>query len=161
MNEERNGEEQQRYAAGATTAVLADPSERREPAKSLELRPPESEPRAAVDALSSNGASIAANGTATAVAMDEEVTALFSSEEAKDFRTRWDAIQGGFVDAPRRAVEQADSLVGGTMKRLAEVFADERARLEGQWDREESVSTEDLRLALRRYRSFFSRLLMV
>ena len=65
------------------------------------------------------------------------------------------------MDAPRRPVEQADSLVGGTMKRLAEVFAEERVRLEGQWDREESVSTEDLRLALRRYRSFFSRLLTV
>ena len=153
MNEERKSEEQQRYA-GPTTAVLAEPSERRP-------RPPELEPRAAVDALCSSVASIAANGTATAVAMDEEVNPLFSSDEAKDFRTSWDAIQGGFVDAPRRPVEQADSLVGGTMKRLAEVFAEERARLEEQWDREESVSTEDLRLALRRYRSFFSRLLTV
>ncbi len=160
MNDERKSEQQEGYEAEPTTAVLADPSERRESRTSLELRPPESVPRA-VDALSLDGASLAANGTATAVAMDEEVTPLFSSEEAKDFRTRWDAIQGGFVDAPRRAVEQADSLVGGTMKRLAEVFADERARLEGQWDREESVSTEDLRLALRRYRSFFSRLLTV
>jgi hypothetical protein len=52
-------------------------------------------------------------------------------------------------------VEQADSLVAGAMKRLAEMFADERAKLEGQWDRGDSVSTEDLRLALRRYRSFF------
>jgi hypothetical protein len=58
-------------------------------------------------------------------------------------------------------VEQADSLVAGAMKRLAEIFAAERASLEGQWDRKESVSTEDLRLALRRYRSFFGRLLSV
>ena len=71
------------------------------------------------------------------------------------------AIQVGFVDEPRRAVEQADSLVAGTMKRLAEIFADERNNLESQWDKGEDVSTEDLRLALRRYRSFFSRLLSV
>jgi len=64
-----------------------------------------------------------------------------------------------FVDEPRRAVEQADNLVAVTMKRLAEMFAEERARLEGQWDRGDNVSTEDLRLALRRYRSFFGRLL--
>jgi len=64
------------------------------------------------------------------------------------------------VDEPCRAVEHADSLVAGAMKRLAE-FADQRAKLEGQWDRGDSVSTEDLRLALRRYRSFFGRLLSV
>ena len=57
------------------------------------------------------------------------------------------------------AVDQADSLVAGAMKRLAEMLADERAKLEGQWDRGGKVSTEDLRLALRGYRSFFSRLL--
>jgi hypothetical protein len=89
----------------------------------------------------------------------EETTPLFSPGEAKDFRARWDTIQAGFVDEPRGAVEQADSLVAETMKRLAEIFTDERARLEGQWDRGDGVSTEDLRLALRRYRSFFGRLL--
>jgi hypothetical protein len=65
------------------------------------------------------------------------------------------------VDEPRRAVEQADSLVAEAMKRLAEIFAEERATLEGQWGRDETVSTENLRLALRRYRSFFGRLLSV
>jgi hypothetical protein len=58
-------------------------------------------------------------------------------------------------------VEQADALVAGAMKRMAEIFAAERARLEGQWDRGDSVSTEDLRLALRRYQSFFGRVLSV
>lgn len=86
---------------------------------------------------------------------------LFSPDEAKDFHARWDAIQVGFVDEPRQSVEQADNLVASTIKRLAEVFADERQKLEGQWTRGESVSTEDLRLALRRYRSFFGRLLSV
>ena len=67
----------------------------------------------------------------------------------------------GFVDEPRQAVEKADALVAGVMKRLAEVFAAERERLEKQWDRGDSVSTEELRLALRRYRAFFGRLLSV
>jgi hypothetical protein len=100
-------------------------------------------------------------GTATAPALDEPAAPLFSLEEAKDFRARWDAIQVGFVDEPRRVVEKADSLVAVAMKRLAEMFATEREKLEGQWDRGDDVSTEDLRLALRRYRSFFGRLLSV
>lgn len=88
-----------------------------------------------------------------------EAAPLFPSEEASALRVRWDGIQAGFVDEPRQAVEQADSLVAGAMKRLAETFAEERANLEGQWDRGDDVSTEDLRLALQRYRSFFGRLL--
>ena len=104
---------------------------------------------------------VSAAGVAAAPAADEQAAPLLSPDEAKDFRARWDAIQVGFVDEPRRAVEQADSLVAGAMKRLAEMFADERAKLEGQWDRGDNVSTEDLRLALRRYRSFFGRLLSV
>lgn len=113
----------------------------------------------AASSLSVGGPSSA--GAATAPALDEQATPLFSQEEAKDFRTRWDAIQVGFVDEPRQAVQQADSLVAGAMKRLAEMFAAERAKLEGQWDRGDDVSTENLRLALRRYRSFFGRLLSV
>jgi hypothetical protein len=87
--------------------------------------------------------------------------ALFSQDESKELYSKWDAVQVGFVDEPRQAVERADSLVAGAMKRLAEIFAEERARLEGQWDRGDSVSTEELRLALRRYRAFFGRLLSV
>jgi hypothetical protein len=45
------------------------------------------------------------------------------------------------------------------MKRLAETFADERTKLEQQWDRGDQVDTESLRVALQRYRSFFDRLL--
>jgi hypothetical protein len=93
--------------------------------------------------------------------MERETGPLFASSEASQLRRRWDAIQVGFVDEPRKAVEEADTLVAGTMKRLAEIFAEERNKLENQWDKGENVSTEDLRLALRRYRSFFSRLLSV
>lgn len=85
--------------------------------------------------------------------------ALFADDEAGRFRNRWSEIQTGFVDEPRRAVEQADSLVADVMKRLAEVFANERATLEHQWDRGTDGTTEDLRVALQRYRSFFDRLL--
>ena len=87
--------------------------------------------------------------------------ALLPENEAQDFRTKWERIQTGFVDEPRNAVEEADHLVASAMKRLADVFAEERARLEREWDRGDSVSTEDLRIALRRYRSFFDRLLSV
>ncbi|MDQ3811167.1 MAG: hypothetical protein M3336_12840 [Chloroflexota bacterium] len=88
-------------------------------------------------------------------------TPLFSPEEAQSFRSRWQDIQAGFVDEPRRAVEQADSLVAELMKQLAQGFADARANLEGQWGRGEATETEELRLALRRYRSFFDRLLSI
>jgi hypothetical protein len=92
-------------------------------------------------------------------AAEDQAAPLLSGQEADELHRRWDMIQAGFVDEPRSAVEQADSLVAGTMKRLAEMFAEERSRLESQWDRGDDVSTEDLRIALRRYRSFFGRLL--
>jgi hypothetical protein len=163
MNEEPKKEEEQRDA-GLTTAALADAGERTALKTELEVLPPATELLAKVPAVGASTLgdhSIAPAGTATTVAKDAQATPLFSPDEAKAFRVRWDTIQGGFVDEPRHAVEQADSLVAGAMKRLAEIFAEERAKLEGQWDRQESVSTEDLRLALRRYRSFFGRVLSV
>ena len=86
---------------------------------------------------------------------------LFAESEVGDYRSRWSNIQTGFVDEPRRAVEDADGLVAQLMKKLAEGFANERERLEKHWDRGDNVSTEDLRVALQRYRSFFDRLLKV
>ena len=97
----------------------------------------------------------------TETSQSNDGTPLFPGEELQGLRTRWKEIQIGFVDEPRKAVEQADGLVASAMKRLAEVFADERAGLEKQWDRGDSVSTEDLRVALQRYRTFFDRLLSV
>ena len=72
---------------------------------------------------------------------------------------RWDQVQTAFVDEPRQSVEQADSLVANVVKRIAEQFSAEREKLENQWGQGQNVSTEDLRQALRRYRSFFDRLL--
>lgn len=103
-----------------------------------------------------------ANPAATDGAMSGDAhEPLFPSREADTFRTRWLEVQTGFVDEPRYAVEQADGLVAEMMQRLARVFADERASLEEQWSRGDDISTEDLRQALRRYRSFFDRLLSV
>ena len=84
---------------------------------------------------------------------------LFSESEMGDFRMQWSKIQTGFVDEPRRTVQDADKLVAAVMHRLAEGFANERSSLEKQWDSGDNVSTEDLRVALQRYRSFFDRLL--
>lgn len=94
-------------------------------------------------------------------AREESPGPLIAGNEGQDLRTRWDQIQTGFVDEPRAAVKQADELVAQAMKRIAESFAQERGRLEQQWDRGDDVSTEDLRQALRKYRSFFQRLLAV
>jgi len=94
-------------------------------------------------------------------AVSTESTPLFPSGELDSLRTRWKEVQTAFVDEPRKAVEQADGLVASAMKRLAEVFAEERSKLEGQWDRGDNVSTEDLRVALQRYRTFFDRLLSI
>src|SRR6202140_2226101 len=84
---------------------------------------------------------------------------LFTESEMGDFRSQWSKVQTGFVDEPRRTVEDADKLVAAVMQRLAEGFANERSGLEKQWDSGDNVSTEDLRVALQRYRSFFDRLL--
>lgn len=86
-------------------------------------------------------------------------TPLFVETDVNDLRTRWSTVQAGFVDEPRHAVENADKLVATVMERLAQGFAKERSSLERQWSSGEQVSTEDLRVALQRYRSFFDRLL--
>jgi hypothetical protein len=88
-----------------------------------------------------------------------EAPALLPDDESADFRSRWETVQTGFVDEPRQTVEQADELVAQVMRRLAESFAAERETLEQQWGRGDDVSTEDLRVTLQRYRSFFQRLL--
>ena len=91
--------------------------------------------------------------------MDGAPQPLFPTADAERFRSQWVSIQTGFVDEPRTAVERGDELVAEVVQRLTESFASERAGLEEQWDRGNQVSTEDLRVALQRYRSFFERLL--
>ena len=98
--------------------------------------------------------------TASAPAATSTTTGpLLADADAESFRARWTDAQTGFVDAPREAVKQADELVVDLMQHLAATFADERSRLEQQWDRGDEVSTDELRGAFQRYRSFFERLL--
>jgi len=108
-------------------------------------------------------ASVVADATRSAADTngDQRATPLFAQNESEDFRRRWTDIQAAFVDEPRQSVENADSLVAAAIKRLAEMFARERSSLEQQWAQGGDVSTEDLRVALQRYRSFFDRLLSV
>ena len=146
-NEENNADGRSAVEAGATDGA---------PGRSFDASPELEANRG----LNRTTAQTAAQTTAQKNA-EETSAPLFPSQEATELRTRWDSVQVGFVDEPRRAVEQADALVAAAMKRLAEIFAEERAQLEGQWDRGDSISTEDLRLALRRYRSFFGRVLSV
>ena len=104
----------------------------------------------------------AANANAAASTVDgaEEGRAhLLADDELQIVVVRWKEIQAQFVDDPRSAVQDADALVADLMQRLARMFADERGQLESRWASGESVSTEDLRQGLRRYRSFFERLL--
>jgi len=92
---------------------------------------------------------------------EQEQTPLFGSDLTQDFRGQWQNIQTGFVDEPRASVERADELVAQVMQRLAQSFSEQRSELEKQWDASDEISTEELRLALRRYRSFFERLLSI
>lgn len=123
----------------------------------------ESDPRLASErtAAPSEGAVTDVNPPAGRTLDDSAHDMLFANEETSGYRSRWEAIQTGFVDEPRAAVEQADALVAQVVNRLAEVFSRERETLEQQWGRGDNVSTEDLRIALKRYRTFFDRLLSV
>ena len=102
-----------------------------------------------------------AEATAPAEPTAPEHEPLLSDDQTEGFTKRWREIQVGFVDEPRDSVARADTLVADLMQHLAASFSDERERLERQWDGGDDVSTEDLRVALTRYRSFFDRLLAV
>lgn len=86
--------------------------------------------------------------------------ALLNREESEHFRTRWNEVQSKFVDEPRSAVQEADTLVSEVIKQITQMFANEHSSLEAQWGQGKDVSTEDLRKALQRYRSFFNRLVV-
>ena len=88
-----------------------------------------------------------------------EDQALFGDDELTRFRGRWDEIQAGFVDEPRKAVTKEDALVADLVERITASLSEARSDLESQWSQGEEASTEDLRVALTRYRAFFKRLL--
>ena len=138
-------------------------SQRDEPLSTRDLAstPPEDTTRS-TDQRDEFGAESREGAVATADQRDERDegdTPLLPDDQGSEFHGRWESIQTTFVDDPRDAVENADALVAELMQRLADGFARERERLEGQWSRGEDVSTEDLRVVLQRYRSFCRRLL--
>lgn len=91
--------------------------------------------------------------------MTGDVFSLLGTHETEHFRDRWSSIQGNFVDQPRQSVQQADALVAELMMELEQTFQRERVSLESQLNKADRISTEELRVALQRYRSFFERLL--
>jgi hypothetical protein len=101
----------------------------------------------------------AASSGPTNTREQETSVPLFAGDESRNLRSRWESLQVGFVDEPRRAVKEADQLVNEAIGSLSKRFSTQRERLEQQWHREQNVSTEELRLAFQRYRSFFDRLL--
>jgi hypothetical protein len=125
-----------------------EPSSER-PAHTAEQLEPTAEPTAGT-------ADSTAAAPATSTGQD-----LFADNELAGLRARWDNVQAGFVDDPRECVKQADGLVTVVVEQLTVGFTQARSRLEEQWDRGEEASTEDLRVALKRYRDFFERLLAV
>jgi hypothetical protein len=132
-------------------ALISTPGPGHEPRGSLPEEHPEN--------LTAGAETGATRDARPGSAPDGDSGPLLPMDSTADFQSRWKAIQTRFVDDPRGAVEDADGLVAIIMQALAESFAQERDRLEGQWDRGEDISTEDLRVALQRYRSFFHRLL--
>ena len=92
---------------------------------------------------------------------DSTDSPLFTTDDATSYRDEWRTLQADFVDDPREAVQRADELVAQVIQSLATTFAEHKRSLEGQWQEGEQVETEELRQALKRYRSFFDRLLSV
>jgi len=130
-------------------AGTADSQDRTSPAQ----RPPG-------DGQAGQSASATQAGAGSGPGRGEQPPAqLLADDELQSIQARWKDIQAEFVDEPRTAVQNADALVADLMQRMARMFATEREQLESQWASGDDVSTEDLRRGLRRYRSFFERLL--
>ncbi|WP_327683309.1 hypothetical protein [Streptomyces sp. NBC_00467] len=131
---------------GMTDAAPAEPGERTAPATD-DMRP------------SATGSTPKTPRKTDTPSHDEEAVPLLDSGTEGDLRSRWSDIQQGFVDDPQAAVRSADALVAEVMQLLATTFAEHKDGLEKQWHQGNEVATEDLRIALRQYRSFFDRLL--
>jgi hypothetical protein len=145
---------------GEIVNSTVDPAPRMDMTDNIDSRSQSASVRQTASRPSPAGKAPGATQTSSANAQAERnESPLFDENELRDFRDRWDQIQTSFVDEPRHAVEHADTLVATVVKRIAEQFSEERAKLEQQWDRGDNVSTEDLRQGFKRYRAFFDRLL--
>ncbi|MFF3322406.1 hypothetical protein [Streptomyces sp. NPDC002889] len=141
---------------GLSTDDFAAPRDRGRGEESESRPQAPSFPGEATEGTPEAAGSPARDGAAPA---EEEPPQLLTTEDEESFRTRWQEIQTRFVDDPREAVHAADSLVADVMQTMAATFSQHKQDLEGQWNRGEEANTEDLRMALRKYRSFFNRLL--
>jgi hypothetical protein len=149
MSPQMNGEPRERPSAAANLATSGN----RSPAATDDAG---RTPLPVLEAINTDGI------TQTTIAKeDAKLAALFTHDTATDFRSRWDTVQRGFVDDPQEAVHAADELVVQVIKTLAETFANQRSELERGLDGTEASTTENLRISLRRYRSFFERLLSI
>ncbi|MFD7085950.1 hypothetical protein [Streptomyces sp. NPDC059918] len=156
--EDRAEDGQRPGGSGLSTQDLADPGRGRDTA----VYPGEATADMAAQGDGDRGERAErADGGAPAPERDAEGgdQPLLDGKEAEEYRTTWREIQGRFVDDPQEAVRSADTLVAEVMQTLARSFSDHKQTLVDQWGRGEEVATEDLRLALQRYRSFFNRLL--
>jgi hypothetical protein len=144
MSPQMNGEPRESAPSTADLATAAN-------------RPPPAVPadRPVLEAINTDGV------TQTTIKEDDKLAPLFTQNVALDFRSRWDVVQRSFVDDPQEAVRAGDELVAQVIKSLAETFANQRSKLEGGDEQTEGPTTENLRLSLRRYRSFFERLLSI
>ncbi len=142
----------ERAEAGATAAPFAEPRDARG-SDVPEKREPGMPSHAGHHYADQDDAAPAAESHV------ERDVALLDPSDTERFRERWNDVQVGFVDDPREAVGTADALVTELMQALAARFAEHRNELEAHWNRGDAADTEELRLALQRYRSFFHRLL--
>lgn len=155
---DQHPEQESGAPVGEDPQLAPDERARASAGEQAEVPASQQTPAPAVDTREQDGGTAQPTTDAGASASDAGGS-LLPAEMDASFQQRWKEIQTRFVDEPRGAVEDADSLVANLMQQLAEGFAKERERLEAQWGRGEDISTEDLRVALQRYRSFFQRLL--
>jgi hypothetical protein len=151
--------------ADERSAVGADAGRRAEvqSSSSSQTQPADTHPPVARTDSATRGTE-SPTGTADAVRSATESSpdrSLFADDELARLRARWDNLQAAFVDDPKDCVQKADGLVSDVVEQLTTGFSEARSRLEDQWGRGEEASTEDLRVALKRYREFFERLLAV
>jgi len=128
-----------------------------DPATDPGVPPATGEPGFADAAPAPNRTDPAAAPTKTdPVSTEDSGEVLFGGPDVERFRGQWRDLQAGFVDNPTEAVRGADQLVDEVLRTLTEVFAAHKQELETQW---QGGETEELRVALRRHRSFFDQLL--
>jgi hypothetical protein len=155
--------DEQTNTASTSTAEVAPTSRPESSSAGTESSAARTEPPETETATSTEGTEPPETDTGTSTAGTEPSTdkTLFAHEDLSGLRSRWDDVQAAFVDDPKECVQKADALVAEVVEQLTTGFSEVRSRLEAQWARGEEASTEDLRIALKRYREFFQRLLAV